>query len=120
VARVAVYSPDLMFGSAMLELLKEGGHEGVLCKDGETLARCLGEHPARLLIADATADALARLELVGRARAAGSLDGMATVAVYSHVDGDARTVAEEAGFDLVVPRSRMTREGAELIGRVLG
>jgi CheY-like chemotaxis protein len=119
VARVAVYSPDLMFGSSMLELLKGGGHDGVLCEDGEALARCLAEHPARVLIADVTADALARLELVGRARATGSLDGMGTVAVYSHVDGDARTIAEEAGFDLVVPRSRMTREGADLIERVL-
>jgi hypothetical protein len=119
VARVAVFTPDLMFGSAMIELLKGGGHEGVLCEDGAALAACLAERPARVLIADATADALARLELVGRARATGSLDGMTTVAVYSHVDGDARTIAEEAGFDLVVPRSRMTREGADLIERVL-
>jgi CheY-like chemotaxis protein len=119
VARVAVLSPDLMFGSSLLETVKAAGHEGVLCEDGEALARCLAEHPARVLVADATADALARLELVGRARAAGALDGMATIAVYSHVDGDARRIAEEAGFDLVVPRSRMTREGADLIGRAL-
>jgi hypothetical protein len=119
VARVAVLSPDLMFGSAVLETVKAAGHDGVLCEDGAALADCLAEHPARVLVADVTADALARLELVGRARAAGSLDGMATIAVYSHVDGDARRIAEEAGFDLVVPRSRMTREGAELIGRAL-
>ncbi len=118
-ARVAVLSPDLMFGSSVLETVEAAGHEGVLCDDGEALAACLAEHPARMLIADATADALARLELVGRARAAGSLDGMTTVAVYSHVDGDARTIAEEAGFDLVVPRSRMVREGAALIERAL-
>ncbi len=28
--------------------------------------------------------------------------------------------AEQAGFDLVVPRSRMAREGASLVDRLLG
>jgi hypothetical protein len=39
---------------------------------------------------------------------------------YSHVDVDARRRAEEAGFDLVVPRSRMAREMPELVARLLG
>ena len=39
---------------------------------------------------------------------------MRTLGFYSHVDVPARERAEQAGFDLVVPRSRMAREGAEL------
>ena len=35
-----------------------------------------------------------------------------TLGVYSHVDADTKRRAEAAGFDLVVPRSRMAREGA--------
>jgi hypothetical protein len=31
-----------------------------------------------------------------------------------------RERAEQAGFDLVVPRSRMAREGAELVRRLVG
>jgi hypothetical protein len=34
---------------------------------------------------------------------------------YSHVDKDTREAAEAAGVDLVVPRSRMAREGAALV-----
>src|ERR687898_899597 len=41
-------------------------------------------------------------ELVGEAK---------TLAFYSHVDADVRRRALAAGFDLVVPRSRMAREG---------
>jgi hypothetical protein len=42
-----------------------------------------------------------------------------TLAFYSHVDADVRALALEAGFTLVVPRSRMAREGAALIGRLV-
>ncbi len=52
--------------------------------------------------------------------AAGLLDGIATLAFYSHVDAETGARAREAGFDLVVPRSRMAREGAELVARLAG
>jgi len=42
-----------------------------------------------------------------------------TLGFYSHVDAAARERAELAGFDVVVARSRMAREGAELVGRLL-
>jgi hypothetical protein len=43
-----------------------------------------------------------------------------TLAFYSHVEADVKTAAEEAGFDLVVPRSRIAREGAAvLVDRLL-
>ena len=42
-----------------------------------------------------------------------------TLAFYSHVDAAVRTRAEQAGFDLVVPRSRMAREGAALLSGLL-
>ena len=38
---------------------------------------------------------------------------------YSHVEQDVRRRAEELGYDLVVPRSRMNREGPELVARLL-
>jgi hypothetical protein len=41
-----------------------------------------------------------------------------TLGFYSHVDARARERAEQAGFDLVVPRSRMAREGAALVTRL--
>ena len=38
---------------------------------------------------------------------------------YSHTDVDTRRRAEEAGFDLVVPRSRMAREMPDLVASLL-
>lgn len=37
---------------------------------------------------------------------------------YSHVDVATRERAQQAGFDLIVPRSRMAREGATLVARL--
>ena len=42
-----------------------------------------------------------------------------TLGVYSHVDVETRRRAEDAGFDLIVPRSRMAREGAALVERLV-
>ena len=116
-ARVAAFVPDLLFGSNVLGMLRAAGHEATLCADEAALRR---EIPgSRALIVDLTGDAPARVELLGRMRAEGDLDGVATIAFYSHVDGDTRTLAEQSAFDVVVPRSRMAREGAALIERAL-
>ena len=45
--------------------------------------------------------------------------GTPTLGFYSHVDVDTRRRAEEAGFDLVVPRSRMAREMPALVAGLL-
>ena len=40
---------------------------------------------------------------------------MWTLGFYSHVDVETKKRAEAAGFDRVVPRSRMAREGPALV-----
>lgn len=40
------------------------------------------------------------------------------LAYYAHTDDDVRRAALDAGFDLLVPRSRMMREGTQLIVQV--
>jgi hypothetical protein len=52
-------------------------------------------------------------------RTAGELGQTRTLGVYSHVDVDTKRRADAAGFDLVVPRSRMAREGPDLVERLV-
>jgi CheY-like chemotaxis protein len=68
-----------------------------------------------VLIVDLAASTFDGVALVERLRAAGELRSTRTLGVYSHVDVDTRRRAEAAGFDLIVPRSRMAREGAVLV-----
>jgi hypothetical protein len=109
VARVAAFIPDLLFGSNVVGALSAAGHE-------TTLVSSLDAVPdADVLVVDLTVDPPERIELV---KAASKPAGLKTLAFYSHVEADVRTAAVAAGFDLVVPRSRMAREGAVLVTRL--
>jgi hypothetical protein len=111
VARVAAFVPDLLFGSNVIGALRAGGHEAVLISELDSLE----PDTVDVLVVDLTADAPERIALVGS-----TLGGRRppTLAFYSHVETEVREAAQEAGFELVVPRSRMAREGAALVDRM--
>ena len=112
--RVVAVFDDLLLGSNVLGMLRAAGHEGELA-GAETAA----PEGAAVLIVDLGSAGFDGVEVVGRWRAAGRLGGVRTLGVYSHVDADTRRRAEAAGFDLVVPRSRLAREGAALVERLV-
>lgn len=120
-ARVLALSADLLFGSRLQADAAAGGHELELVADAAAVRERLTDdnrNAVALLIADLTDERLDGAAVVRGLKADGALSGVATLAFYSHVDADARRQAEQAGFDLVVPRSRMAREGAALIARL--
>ncbi len=112
--RVVAFVPDLMFGSGVVTSLRASGHEPVLVGDPAGLARELPG--AQVLVVDLTADAAERIAAV--ARVIGDFEQVRTLGFYSHVEADVRAQAEQAGFDLVIPRSRMAREGVALVERL--
>jgi hypothetical protein len=112
--RVVVYVPDLLFGSGVVEGLRTAGHEPALVGDLNGLERELAD--AQVLIIDLTTEPEDRIRAVRGAVP----DGVRTLAFYSHVEADVRERALQAGFDLVVPRSRMAREGVALVERLSG
>jgi hypothetical protein len=112
-ARVVALVPDLMFGSRVVSELSASGHDPVLAMDGEAARRELAG--AELLIVDLTDDAEARIDQARRLRS----PEVRLMGFYSHVEAEVRERAEAAGFDLVVPRSRMAREGGALASRLL-
>jgi hypothetical protein len=108
VARVVAFIPDLLFGSNVAGALQAAGHDVKLVSDPAEAAG------AAVLVVDLTVDADERIGQVSGL----SLPGVRTLAFYSHVENDVRERAQVAGFDLVVPRSRMAREGASLVTRL--
>jgi DNA-binding response OmpR family regulator len=116
-ARVALLCPDLMFGSRVEEALRAAGHD-VTRYDGEDMARAAVDRSDALVI-DLTADEFDGATLVESMRMGRELETTVTVGFYPHVEQDVRRRAEEAGVDLVVPRSRMAREGAAVLERAL-
>jgi hypothetical protein len=116
-AHVVAYIPDLLFGSRVQADLQGAGHTVELVADvGAIRAGLTGSD---LLVVDLTAEATLRTELVEALTNEHMLENVRTLAFYSHVEADVRNRAEQARFDLLVPRSRMAREGAVLVARLL-
>jgi CheY-like chemotaxis protein len=124
-ARVLALSDDLLFGSRVQGALAQAGHDVELLADEARLRERLpagADAPGAevdVLVVDLTDPALDGAGIVASLRAAGRLDATRTLGFYSHVDAAARERARAAGFDLVVPRSRMAREGVELVARLV-
>jgi hypothetical protein len=120
-ARVVALVPDLLFGSQVQGALAAAGHEVELVTDETRLRDRLGDTAApvvAVLVVDLTNDALDGPALVEALSGEGALAQTRTLGFYAHVDVSVRERAERAGFDLVVPRSRMAREGAALVRRL--
>jgi DNA-binding NarL/FixJ family response regulator len=121
-ARVLALSADLLFGSRLQAEVAAAGHELELIGDESRLRERLADDTApavSLLIVDLTDERLDGTAVLESLDGAGQLANLATLAYYSHVDVAVRERAEQAGFDLIVPRSRMAREGAALVERLI-
>ena len=120
-ARVVALTADLLFGSRVQGDLTAAGNEVELIADEVRLRARLTEADkpaADVLVVDLTDAELDGARIVETLAGEGALYSVRTLGFYSHVDVQARERAEQAGFDLVVPRSRMAREGAALLTRL--
>jgi DNA-binding response OmpR family regulator len=110
VATVALLCPDLLFGSKVEGGLRAAGH-AVTRYSSEDEARAAAAG-ADVLVVDLTTDAIDGMSL-------GAVSETRTLGFYSHVDQETRARAEAAGFDILVPRSRMAREMGALVDRLV-
>ncbi len=119
-ALVLVLTGDLLFGSRVQGDLTAAGHDVELIGGAERLGERLvdAELPrAQVLVADLTDERFDGARIVRSLSDA--LGQVRTLAFYSHVDVAVRERAEQAGFELIVPRSRMAREGAALVSQLV-
>jgi hypothetical protein len=101
--KVAALVPDLLFGSKVVAMFEQAGHQ-VMPAGAD-----LGD--VDVLVVDLTTDDV-DVEAVGRS-------AVPTLGFYAHVEPAVRDAALAAGFDVVVPRSRFAREGVELVERLV-
>jgi CheY-like chemotaxis protein len=112
-ARVAALVPDLLFGSKVKASLEAAGHEVDLISGAVEAWDEIGG--IDVLVVDLTADDVDAIELFETLATGGELHGVRTLGFFAHVQPEVRERALAAGFDQVVPRSRMAREGAALV-----
>ncbi len=112
-ARVALLCPDLMFGTRVESALEAAGH-AVTRFDGEDMARAAAPESDALVV-DLTADEFDGAVLVESMRMGHELERVVAIGFYPHVDQETRRRALTAGYDVVVPRSRMARDAAAVV-----
>jgi CheY-like chemotaxis protein len=116
VARVVALIGDLLFGSKVQAMLEAAGHEvDLVTGDVEVWDEIGG---VDVLVVDLTTDEVDPVQLVDTLKSGGEMAHVKTLAFYSHVEPAVRERALAAGIDEVVPRSRMNREGGELVSRL--
>jgi hypothetical protein len=108
--KVAALVPDLLFGSKLVAMFHQAGHELMLV-DALSAGHTQEGDPIDALIVDLTVAGV-DVEAIGRS-------ALPTLGFYAHIDPAIREAALAAGFDLVVPRSRMAREGVALLERLI-
>jgi CheY-like chemotaxis protein len=116
-ARVAALIPDLLFGSKVQSALEGAGHEVDLITGALEVWDEVGG--IDLLVIDLTSPDVDGVELFESLATGGELHEVRSLGFFAHVEPEVRMRALQAGFDLVVPRSRMAREGAQLVAGLL-
>jgi len=119
-ARAVVLTADLLFGSNVQGALSAAGHEVRLAAAEGALRDALIAAPAEVVVVDLTHEPLRAVQAVAELRGEGFLAGAKLLGYYSHVEPGVRDLALAEDFDQVVPRSRMAREGAELVAGLAG
>ena len=104
-ARVVALVSDLMLASRVEAPLRAAGHE----------VEVSASPPADAAAADVV---VADLDAVDAAEVAAI--GPPTLGFHQHTDVETKRRAEAAGFDVVVPRSRMVRDLIELVEDLAG
>jgi DNA-binding NarL/FixJ family response regulator len=124
-ARVLVLTRDLLFGSRVQGALALAGHEVELVADEQRLRDGLagpgdpGGPAVDVVVVDLTDGELDGAAIVQALTDSGALGGARTLGFYSHVDTAAREHAERAGIHLIIARSRMAREGPQVVDGLL-
>jgi len=103
VARIVAVVSDLMLASRVKESLAAAGHEVSVTP---TLPQPVQADAIVCDLDAVNADAIAST-------------GIPSLGFYSHVEVETKARAQKAGIDVVVPRSRMSRELPQLVEALL-
>ena len=117
-AHLVALITDPELAAELVAAAETAGHDVDVCT-GEPDAWEACEERTDLLVVDISSDLIDGVTLVDSMRAGGELQGVRTLAFHGDADLAAKARASEVGFDVVVPRSQMRADGAQLIAGLL-
>ena len=106
--KVLAVLSDLFFSVKINDAAKRAGMSVEFVKDAGEVVEKAKAKPA-LIIFDLNFEAVDPLQLIGRLKRNSELKGTSLIGYLSHVQGELKQKAQEAGCDMVMARSAFSR-----------
>ena len=117
--RVLAVLSDLFFSVKLADAAKRTGLALEFVKDPEQVREKARQKPV-LIILDLNFDAARPLELISALKADSETKGVMLIGYVSHVQGDLKQQAHEAGCDMVLARSAFSQSIPQIFKRNSG
>jgi PleD family two-component response regulator len=117
--RVLAVVNDLFFSVKITDAAKRSGMELEFVKDSDAVIEKAKTGPS-LIILDLNFDAVAPLDLIGRLKETSDTRDISLIGYLSHVQGELKLQAQEAGCDMVMARSAFSQNMSQIFKRHAG
>ncbi|MGO9257874.1 MAG: response regulator [Bryobacteraceae bacterium] len=106
--RILAVVSDLFFSSKLIEAAKRAGLSLEFVKDANEVMDKAQSRPS-LIIFDLNYEAVSPLTLIGKLKGSADTRGISLIGYLSHVQGELKMQAQEAGCDMVLARSAFSQ-----------
>jgi PleD family two-component response regulator len=111
---------DLMFTVKINDAAKRNGFEAVFLKSEQDVLDRLADSKPPLVILDLNANSVDPLQLVAKIRGNADYKRTSLIGYLSHVQGELKQQAQEAGVDMVMARSAFSQNLLQILKRYSG
>ncbi len=113
--RVVAVLDDMFFSSKIKEAAKQAGVNLEIVKNTDGLIESLSSTLPNLIIVDLNSKKLNPMEVIKNIKATSELVGVTMLGYMPHVEEELKKQAVLIGCDVVMPRSRFSRELVEIL-----
>ncbi len=113
--RVVAVLDDMFFSSKIKEAANQTAVNLTIFKNSNGLIESLTSEAARLIIVDLNSKKFNPLSLIKDIKSNPDLRDIPTIGYLPHIEEELKVKALEDGYDLVMPRSRFSRELVQIL-----
>jgi PleD family two-component response regulator len=117
--RVLAVVSDLFFSVKLSEAAKRNGLALEFVKEGKEVLEKAKAKPA-LIVFDLNFETVSPLSLIAKLKADTDTKGISLIGYLSHIQGELKIQAQEAGCDMVIARSALSQNMLQIFTRPSG
>lgn len=117
--KVLAVVDDLLFTVKISDAAKRAGLDAEFLKSEKDLLEKAKEQPL-LIILDLNANSVNPLKLIGKLKGNGDFKNISLIGFLSHVQGELKMQAQEAGANMVMARSAFSQNLQQILKRHAG